>query len=472
MSAFDTEYDLGNGVIRLMKPSAGCERAVLAYWAQGMAVGVVDIDKISPQDPHIRGEAMLNGQKIKVEFDTGAPASILKRSAAERAGFRVDGPGVQAAGVSGGIGSRLTESWVAPFELLDIGGEQIKNTRLRVSGISLERADMLLGADFFLSHRIYVPKQQHRIYCTSNGGPVFRLDRAGVAAAAPSAPPAAGGGPGPSPGAPAAPGPYADAPTDAAGFVRRGEASMSRRDFAGAIADFSRAAELEPNAPQHFRERARAHLLKGEPLLAMADFDQALKLKPDDAASLIGRGELFLVSRDAVRAKADFDAALRLEPDRGLQVAGIYTAVGRFEEAIGQYDAWIAAHPAAPALTDAFNGRCWARTLWNHELDKALADCEAALKRGPKTAALLDSRGLAHLRRKELDAAIADYDQALRLQPRLAWAMLGRGLAKRAKGDEAGAEADIAAAAALAPGLPAVARRYGLMEPAAKPAAS
>jgi hypothetical protein len=35
--------------------------------------------------------------------------------------------------------------------------------------------DMLIGADFFLSHRIYVANSQRKLYFTYNGGPVFNL---------------------------------------------------------------------------------------------------------------------------------------------------------------------------------------------------------------------------------------------------------------------------------------------------------
>jgi hypothetical protein len=36
---------------------------------------------------------------------------------------------------------------------------------------------MLLGADFFLSHRIFVSNEQHKVYFTYNGGPVFSASR-------------------------------------------------------------------------------------------------------------------------------------------------------------------------------------------------------------------------------------------------------------------------------------------------------
>ena len=53
---------------------------------------------------------------------------------------------------------------------------------------------------------------------------------------------------------------------------------------------------------------------------------------------------------------------------------------------------------------------------------------------GPDTAAFLDSRGLVRLRMGDLDKSIADYDAALKLQPHSAWSLYGRGLAKGKKG--------------------------------------
>jgi tetratricopeptide (TPR) repeat protein/predicted aspartyl protease len=472
LGLWDSEFDLGNGVIRLMKPSEGCKHANLAYWADGKTYGVADVEPIRREDPHLRGEALINGQKVRVIFDTGASTSVLKLSTAERLGFNPQAAGVRAAGVGGGIGSRVTEGFIAPFDSFEVGGEKIQHTQLRVRNIDLRNADLLLGADFFLSHRVYVSRQQHRLFFTYNGGPVFSLDRPFVrpGQVAENAPP--GAEPGASaaaaaPPAPAANAQYADTPTDAAGYTRRGEAFMSRRDFAAALADFSKAADLEPKEPQHFRDRARAHLGMRQPVLAMADFDAALKLKPDDPVSLIGRGELYLASKDFAHARADFEAALKADPNRGPQVAAFYAASGHYDEAIAGYDAWIAAHERAENLSAALNARCWTRAIANRELDKALADCDLALRKGPKIAAFYDSRGLVHLRRGELDLAMADYNEALKLQPRSAWSLYGRGLAKLGKGDKAGADADMAAAAALAPNLPNQARRYGLTAKAA-----
>src|SRR5262249_15502707 len=118
--------------------------------------------------------------------------------------------------------------------------------------------------------------------------------------------------------------------------------------------------------------------------------------------------------------------------------------------------------PKDENLPFALAERCRGRVLLNRELDKALADCDAALKLKPHTSPFLDSRGLARLREGQLDPAIADFDEALKLQPKGAWSLYGRGVAELKKGDKARGDADIQAAAAIAPRLPDEARRLGI----------
>ncbi len=70
----------------------------------------------------------------------------------------------------------MVRTYIAPFASFKFAdGEEIKNARLRVADIDFEIADMLIGADFFLSHRIFVGNNQGKIYFTYNGGPVFDL---------------------------------------------------------------------------------------------------------------------------------------------------------------------------------------------------------------------------------------------------------------------------------------------------------
>ena len=80
---------------------------------------------------------------------------------------------------------------MAVFPTLTIGDETIKNAKLGIADLfgldkeiglgsripvaAIESPDMLLGMDFFLSHRIYAARSQGKIYFSYVGGPVFRL---------------------------------------------------------------------------------------------------------------------------------------------------------------------------------------------------------------------------------------------------------------------------------------------------------
>jgi tetratricopeptide (TPR) repeat protein/predicted aspartyl protease len=444
-SIADVEYDLARGVIRLMRPH-DCAKARLAYWAASLPYSVVPIDAATPRSPHATGVAYINGAKIRVLFDTGAATSVLTLAAAGRAGVKPGAAGVVDGGLSYGVGRKLVQTWIAPFASFRIGDEEIRNTRLRIGDIGIPDADMLIGADFFLSHRIYVATSQRKLYFTYNGGPVFNL--------ASSAPTPAGTGP-----------EQADQPRDAAAFSRRGAAFTARRDYEHAIADLTRACELEPNEPRYFYERGVARSGNKQPDLAMTDFDQALRLKPDDVDALVARAQLRLQGPENSAAVTDLDAAGRVaaeQADIRMQIGSLYARAGLFAQAVGQYDKWIAAHDSDARVPEARNARCWARALWGQQLDKALADCSAALKSRPDTAAFLDSRGLVQLRMGDLDKSIADYDAALRLQPHRAWSLYGRGLARVRKGLTAAGEADIAAATAIQPRIEDEAREHGI----------
>ncbi|MFI4966270.1 MAG: aspartyl protease family protein [Caulobacterales bacterium] len=458
MGPFDVEYDFANGMMRYFK-ATGCGReANLAYWSQGMALSRLSI--IEPTDILLKvvTSAKVEGHAIRVQFDSGSWLSVLNRNAAARAGIRVSSEGVANGGIAYGLYGKGMETFLAPFASFQIGGEEIKNTRLRVSDIDLSDADMLLGADFFLSHRILISNSQKKVYFTYNGGPVFRLDRTPQPqqAQASAAPPPGSGASTPS----------ADAPKTAAEYARRASALAARREYQPAIADDSRAIELEPDNAGHYRARAMARLGNGQPVLAMADLDQALKYKPNDLQSLMARGELYLATKDAARAQADFEAAMKLAPeDRSLtlRTATAYMRAENYEAAIRQYDIWLAAHPKGDGTAQVIAERCNARATWGKQLDIALADCDAALKLGGRTSDVMENRGVVLLRMGRIDDAISQFDGAIHLQPKLPWSLYGRGLAKLKKGDKAGGEADIAAAVALRPGLPEEARRYGLI---------
>jgi tetratricopeptide (TPR) repeat protein len=463
LGAPDVEYDLGNGAIRLFKPE-GCRNNDLAYWATTQIDSVVDNEADQELQPPVVFVSV-NGVKIRAMMDTGSPRSMLSTEAAARAGVRPGDPGVVSNGYAAGVAAHSQVStWRGSFASFKIGGEEIKNTPLQFGEIGLQNIDMLLGADFFLSHRVFIANSQHRIYFTYNGGRVFNLDApqvtdlGAVSPLAAAAPPAAAA-------APAAA--DADAPLDASGYARRGEAYASRRDYPNAIADFNHAIALAPDNADYVFQRSRAAFANRQPFLGMADLNQTLRLKPDNIPALVERGLIYSRTNQQAEALADLDTAAGLadkQPAARLLVGEAYMGLRLYKEALPQLDRWIAENPHDERMATGLNNRCWVRAQLGVDLDKALADCDAALKLNPGDPTLLDSRGLVQLRLGAFDKSIADYNDALKLRPSGAWSLYGRGLDELRKGETAPGQADIKAATAINPHLPDEAKAAGLTE--------
>ncbi|MBS0581108.1 MAG: aspartyl protease family protein [Proteobacteria bacterium] len=453
LSMRDTEYDLANGVIRIMREKE-CRGQGLAYWSRSAPASEIDIERISPPQMHILGDVYVNGVKVRAMFDTGSASSVLSLAAAKRAGITPTTEGVKAAGTGVGLGSHYVQKWIAPIPSFKIGDEEIRDTHMYIADIGTERiSEMLLGADFFLAHHLYVSRDRGKLYFTYNGGQVFNLghpqdQQEAIVVASGHA--VAG-----------------DAePVDAAGFSRRAAAASARGDYASAAADLDRACALEPTEARYFYERGMAHWAGRKPDLALADFDAALKLKPDHVPALMARARMH-AKTDVAAATADLEAADRALPQEAaerLDIGSLYSSIDALPAALAQYSKWIDHHERTDVLmAAALNDRCYTRALLNQDVSAALSDCNAALKLQPKTSAHLDSRGLAYLRLGQYDKAVADFDAALVLAPKNASSRFCRGIAKIRQGHPAEGQTDISAATAQFPKVGERFARYGLV---------
>jgi hypothetical protein len=116
----DVEYDLANGVIRLMKPE-GCGHDSLAYWVQSPspAYSILQIEHATPESPFIKSLASVNGQRIRVLFDTGTASTIIDRVAARSLGLVLQGKGNgPAVYTRAAIGPDRVDTWLTSVETL------------------------------------------------------------------------------------------------------------------------------------------------------------------------------------------------------------------------------------------------------------------------------------------------------------------------------------------------------------------
>jgi len=154
---------------------------------------------------------------------------------------------------------------------------------------------------------------------------------------------------------------------------------------------------------------------------------QKLNDNPDDANALYRRGQVYASKGAYSLAINDFSDSLRLNSKD----------------------------------VEAYNNRCWARTVIG-DLQAALKDCNEALRLRPSFVDALDSRGLLNLKSGQTKNAIADFDAALKINPRLTSSLYGRGLARQRNGAVSEGDLDIANAKAMDPNIVKEFADYGV----------
>src|SRR5881394_1013040 len=98
-------------------------------------------------------------------------------------------------------------------------------------------------------------------------------------------------------------------------LVNRGIEKAKKGDLDGAIADFDRAAELNPKDDAPYYNRAQARQLKNDKAGAIADYTKAIELGSTNPAAYNNRGNARAENKDRDGAIADYTRAIELKPD-------------------------------------------------------------------------------------------------------------------------------------------------------------
>src|SRR5882724_22003 len=98
-------------------------------------------------------------------------------------------------------------------------------------------------------------------------------------------------------------------------LVNRGIEKAKNGDLDGAIADFDRAAELDPKNDTPYYNRAQAKRLKNDTAGAIADYTKAIELGSTNPAAYNNRGNARVENKDRDGAIADYTRAIELKPD-------------------------------------------------------------------------------------------------------------------------------------------------------------
>lgn len=274
-------------------------------------------------------------------------------------------------------------------------------------------------------------------------------------------------------------------------YFKRGKAYDKRDEEKNALADFSKAIDLQPKfakaslwkaAVEHSADfdedrfiaaidailqvnpdftggrvfKGWALYRKGDKASAKAEFDIAIKLLAsqfvgEKTAELLNeRGDAFRGKEEYERAIADYNEALRLKPDFDEAYIKLGNAYFQKEDYDHALSAFTDAIGVQPDYVDAYASRAAAyrkKQAW----DKAIADYDAAISRNPAGAVLYDYRGACLREKGDNERAADNFRKAIELNPKLADAYIGLALIHRDKKEWDQAIENFKAAVALKP---------------------
>jgi probable HAF family extracellular repeat protein len=183
-------------------------------------------------------------------------------------------------------------------------------------------------------------------------------------------------------------------------YVSRGSDYYHKGQLNEAIAEFSKAIELNPRHAVAYNARGLAYADQGQYDQALADYTKAIELNPRDALAHNNRGQVYWKKRQYDQALADYTKAIELNP----QEDAPYFNRGLMAYNDGQYD-------------------------------QALADWTKVIEINPLYVAAYLNRGVIYYKTAQFDQALADFRKALEINPQDATAVKNLEHTSQAKRD-------------------------------------
>ncbi|MDY6950155.1 MAG: tetratricopeptide repeat protein [Thermodesulfobacteriota bacterium] len=183
-----------------------------------------------------------------------------------------------------------------------------------------------------------------------------------------------------------------------------------------AIAEYTKAIELNPEYGRAYLDRGGAYLNKGQYDQAIFDSTKAIALHPNVSEAYFNRADAYRITAQYDRAISDYTKVIELNPEYAkayLDRGGAYLCKGDYEQAISDSTKAIELHPN---VSEAHFNRAVAYRI-TAQYDRAISDYTKAIELNPECAEAYVDRGAAHLYMGHYAEAISDSTKAIELNP-------------------------------------------------------
>lgn len=216
-------------------------------------------------------------------------------------------------------------------------------------------------------------------------------------------------------------------------------AMVASQQFADALAQLQKAAQLSPRNPMPHQAMGRIHVAQGNLKEALAAFDVAIRLAPKVASFRLDRADVLMSIGAQARAIVEYESAIRLAPknvNAHLKLALAHHEMKNVEKAAVEYRKVLELDPSASVP---YNNLAWIELDRGGNLEKALSWAREGVRRSPRNAGHMDTLGWVLATLKRYDEAEKVLKEAAGLAPTNSAILyhLGVACAEQGKGKEA-----------------------------------
>jgi len=210
-------------------------------------------------------------------------------------------------------------------------------------------------------------------------------------------------------------------------YFWQGNVRHDQKNNEKAIADYTKAINLNPKFANAYNNRAGSYSRIGKKQQAINDYTEAIKINPNFATAYNNRGSTRSDLDDKLGAINDFNEAIKIDPkhDSAYNNRGVYYSnLGNTQKAIDDFNEAIRINSkyATP-----YNNRGLAYSnLGNTQ--KAIDDFNEAIRINSKYAPAYNNRGVYYSNLGNKQKAIDDFNKAIEVDPSFATAYNSRGM--------------------------------------------
>ena len=221
-------------------------------------------------------------------------------------------------------------------------------------------------------------------------------------------------------------------------YFYRAYEKINLKDYYGAIADYTKAIEINPNFSNAYYNRGLTKYDLKDYKGAIEDYTKAIEINPNYIQAYNNRGAVKRELKDNYGAIADYTKAIEINPNHSSAYYNRGAVKSELKDNYGAIADYTKAIEINPNFSNAYNNRGKSKAILKNYYG-AISDFTKTIEINPNHSHAYYNRGNAKFILKDYYGAISDCTKDIEINPNKSVAYFRRGLSKYFLGDTNGA---------------------------------